>query len=44
MESKDNDYTLHGNLKDYLVKVLNHPTHLIIVLLQYEIIMVPKQE
>ena len=25
----------HGNLKDYLLKVLNHLQHLIIVLLQY---------
>ena len=25
----------HGNLKDYLMKVLNHLQHLIIVLLQY---------
>ena len=34
----------HGNLKDYLTKLLNHLQHLIILLLQYQIIMVQKQE
>ena len=29
------DYVHHGNLKDYLMKVLNHLQHLIIVLLQH---------
>ena len=34
----------HGHLKDYLMKVLNHLQHLIIVLLPYGIIMVPKKK
>ena len=29
------DYVHHGNLKDYLMKVLNHLQHLIIVLIQH---------
>ena len=29
------DHIHHGNLKDYLLKVLNHLQHLIIVLLQH---------
>ena len=28
------DHVYHGNLKDYLMKVLNHPKHLIIISIQ----------
>ena len=38
------NYFHHGNLKDYLVTVLNHLQHLIIILLQHSIIMVLKKE